>query len=95
MFSKLDLKLINSYTVLLMAEEITLEEVPETVLTNGNTLRYEVELEEARRITNIIPKPIDNNVIARIEATEMAVAGLMAMMLMPEMPEVPIEGGEE
>lgn len=91
MFSKLDLKLINSYTILLMAKEITLEEVPETVLTNGNTLKYEVELEEARRITNIIPESVDNNVIARIEATEMAVAGLMTMLLMPDLP---VEGGE-
>lgn len=86
----LEIKLVNSYTVLVMAKEITLEEVPDTVTSSGNTLRHEVELEEARRTTGTVPTPVDNNIVGRVEATEMAIAGLMAMMLPPE----PIEGGE-
>ena len=66
----LETKLINSYTVLVMAEEIVLKDVPETILSNGNTLRYEVELEEARRTTNIVPEPIDYNIPNRVEELE-------------------------
>lgn len=66
----LEEKLINSYTVLLMAKEITLEEVPETVLSNGNTLRHEVVLEEARRVTGTVPEPVDTNLVNRVKELE-------------------------
>ncbi len=64
--TNLEKKLVDSYTVLVMAEEITLEDVPETVLTTGNTLRYEVELEQARRTVDIVPEPVDYKLPDRV-----------------------------
>lgn len=44
-------KLVDAYTVLVMAERMTLEEVPETKLIGGKELpiRSEVEIEIANR----------------------------------------------
>lgn len=50
-------KLINAYTVLVIAENIYIEDVPmdEMILDNGSksTLRQEVEVEVAKRTTDV------------------------------------------
>lgn len=49
-------KLVESYAVLVMAERMTLEDVPETKLIGGKEypIRAEVEIEIARRTIEII-----------------------------------------
>ena len=49
-------KLVESYAVLVMANRMTLEEVPETKLIGGieYPIRSEVEVEIARRIVDAI-----------------------------------------
>lgn len=64
--SIIDNKLIDAYTVLLMAEQISEEEIPETTIGTGKTLREEVILEQARRIVGIIPEPLDNKILDRL-----------------------------
>ena len=68
--SKLDEKLIDAYTILLMGEELLEDDIPETVIESGKSLREEVLLEQARRVIGIVPEPIDNKVISRIEDME-------------------------
>ena len=73
MMTVLEEKQIDAYTVLVMAKEKTLEDVPDTVISTGNTLRYEVKLEEARRTIGIVPDPVDYDVLGRIEELEQTV----------------------
>lgn len=49
-------KLVESYAVLVMAERMTLEEVPETKMIGGveRPIRSEVEIEIARRTIEAI-----------------------------------------
>ena len=68
--SKLDEKLIDAYTILLMAEEVLEEDIPETIVGSGKTLKEEVILEQARRVVDIIPEPIDNKILDRLDEVE-------------------------
>lgn len=68
--SKLNEKLIDAYTILLMAEEIEESEIPETVVESGKTLREEVILEKARRTTGTVPEPVDKKIISRLSELE-------------------------
>jgi len=49
-------KLINAYATLVMAEVLTIEQVPETKLISGNELpiRAEVDIEIAKRTIEIL-----------------------------------------
>ena len=50
--------------------EIEESEIPETVVESGKTLREEVILEQARRIVDIVPIPIDNKILDRLGELE-------------------------
>jgi hypothetical protein len=68
--SIIEKKLIDAYTILLMAEEVLEENIPDTIISNGKTLREEVILEQARRITGIVPEPVDNKILDRLNDLE-------------------------
>lgn len=53
-----------------MAEEVLEENIPDTIISNGKTLREEVILEQARRITGIVPEPVDNKILDRLNDLE-------------------------
>lgn len=105
----LEKKLIDAYATLVMGGKMDISEVPDKlILIEGgveSTMRAEVDAEVAKRIVEKLNQPepeptITEQTIQRIDAVEMAVAGLMEMLLMvtmppvPEIPEEPVEGGE-
>ena len=49
-------KLVNAYATLVMAKQITIEEVPETKVIGATTypIRSEVEIEVARRTIEVL-----------------------------------------
>ncbi|NLY09850.1 MAG: hypothetical protein GXZ11_08225 [Tissierellia bacterium] len=107
--NKIEEQLMHAYATMVMGGAMSEDEVPETlVLIEGaepTTMRELVKVEVARRIIEKLSQPepeptITEEVIGRIDAVEMAVVGLMEMLLatlippIPEVPEEPVEGGE-
>lgn len=118
--NKIEEQLVMAYATMIMGGAMAEDEVPETlVLIEGaepSTLRALAKIEVARRVIEELNKPepeptVSEETIARMDAVEMALAGLMEMMLIsempiipedPEEPEIPVEedpideeGGEE
>lgn len=66
----LEKKLIDAYTILAMADEVDLEDVPGTIISTGETLRNEVELEKARRTVGNVSEPVDHQILSRLGELE-------------------------
>jgi len=97
--NKIEEQLMHAYATMVMGGAMSEDEVPETlVLIEGaepTTMRELVKVEVARRVIEKLSQPepeptITEEAIGRIDAVEMAVVGLMEMLLATLMPPISV-----